>query len=84
MLAEAVEPSTTWRRTRPLRVPARIAATPQRQVYRGMRAILIADFASKIANARRNIPQQELAAAIAALLAEREAALDALTQKGAR
>jgi relaxase-like protein len=46
--------------------------------YRSMRAALVAEFASRIAQAFRHLPPHEIDAAIAALRAERTAALKAL------
>ncbi len=62
------------------RIQSRAPGTGGRPWYRAMRAILIADFAVKIASARQHTPAEELAAAIVALLAERDAALNALGQ----
>jgi hypothetical protein len=67
VLAEMVEPYAGSKRSTPLRIPLRLPGKSQRQTYRGLRAILIAKFASKIANARRNVADHELAAAIEAL-----------------
>jgi Relaxase/Mobilisation nuclease domain len=54
------------------------AIFPSPLVYRSKRAALIADFARRIANVFRNLPPDEIRAAIEALHSEREAALQAL------
>lgn len=67
--------------------PSQIPAAPLRLVkssgkpvshYRSRRAILIADYAAKIAAALRDAPRHEVEAILATLRAEREAALEAL------
>jgi hypothetical protein len=66
---------------KPMRVPLQIHVAPRPVRYRGLCAIVIASYAAKIADAYRNTPRRELEAALAALLAEREAALAALAQR---
>jgi len=69
------------RAPKPVPVPFHIHVAPTPVRYRGLRAIVIASYAAKIADAYRNTPRGELEAALAALLAEREAALVALVQQ---
>ena len=64
-----------------LHVRSRGSIAPRSTRYRVMWAAIIADFATKIAAAYRHIPSHELEAALAALHAEREAALSALAQQ---
>jgi hypothetical protein len=66
---------------KPIRVPFQIHVAPKPVRYRGLRAIVISSYAAKIADAYRHTPRRELAAALAALRAEREAALNALAQR---
>jgi Relaxase/Mobilisation nuclease domain len=64
-----------------LNVRSRGHVAPRSTRYRVFWAIVIADFAAKIANAYRHTPSHELEAALAALHAEREAALSTLAQQ---
>jgi hypothetical protein len=66
---------------KPIRVPFTIHVAPKPVRYRGMRAIVVASYAAKISDAYRHTPRHELAAVLAALRAEREAALNALAQR---
>jgi hypothetical protein len=61
--------------------PPRIHAAPPALRYRSLRANLIADFAVKIESVRQNASADEVAAQIAALLAARDAALEALERQ---
>lgn len=64
-----------------LNVRSRGYVAPRSTRYRVLWAAVIADFATKIAAAYRYIPGHELEAALAALHAEREAALSTLAQQ---
>jgi hypothetical protein len=66
---------------KPMRVPFNIQVAPKPVRYRGLRAIVISSYAAKISDAYRHTPRHELAAVLAALRAEREAALSALAQR---
>jgi hypothetical protein len=64
--------------------PVRLVRTHQnraaRAPYRAGRAIILADYAAKIAAARCHAPRDELDAILEALYAERDAALRAFTR----
>jgi hypothetical protein len=64
-----------------LNVRSRGHVAPRPTRYRVLWAVIIADFAAKVANAYRHIPCHELQAALAALHAEREAALSTLARQ---
>jgi Relaxase/Mobilisation nuclease domain len=64
-----------------LHVRSRGHVAPRSTRYRVLWAVIIAEFAAKIANAYRHIASHELEAALAALQAEREAALSTLAQQ---
>lgn len=63
---------------KPIRMPRGLV---ELSAYRSARATIIGDYASKIAAARCHAPRDQLDAVLAALYAERRAALDALARK---
>jgi Relaxase/Mobilisation nuclease domain len=73
---QATRPHTSTGTVKPLRMVCRFPSH-----YRASRAIILADYASKIAAARSHTPPETLEAVLEALKAERSAALARLTRE---
>jgi len=80
--ADAVEPKPqSHGRAQPLTITRHRVESSDAGRYRAARSLLIAAFAAKIAAARREARPDEIEAMLAALYAERDAALDALAKR---